>query len=127
MYWAHPHELRAMTQYLREPVLVLDVNCAGDAHMQRYMYKDYRLSNGDDHETGYYEAYSDTDARDYLHGCWAEGDPSYAAVVPDSYVWKDSINELGPEDGVPMESINNLSNTDDVNRLLAKRLAIREW
>ncbi|KAE9020703.1 hypothetical protein PR002_g12453 [Phytophthora rubi] len=69
-FWAGPHELRAMAQYLREPLLVLSVHSGGDAQFQRYMYKDHRLQNGDDHETGYYEALSDRDAREYLFQCW---------------------------------------------------------
>ncbi|EGZ25989.1 hypothetical protein PHYSODRAFT_483473, partial [Phytophthora sojae] len=70
-FWAGPHELRAMAQYLREPLLVLRMNKSGDAQLQRYMYKDFRLKNGDDHETGYCEALTDRQARDYLFECWS--------------------------------------------------------
>ncbi|OWZ15500.1 hypothetical protein PHMEG_00010842 [Phytophthora megakarya] len=69
-FWAGTHELRAMAQYLREPLLVLDVNEHNDVHIQRYMYKEYRLADGTDHESGYVEALTDRAARDYLYECW---------------------------------------------------------
>ncbi|KAE9313935.1 hypothetical protein PR003_g19374 [Phytophthora rubi] len=70
-FWAGPHELRAMAQYLRQPLVVLTVDKHGDAHIQRYMYKELRLRNGGDHETGYYEALTDRQAREYLFECWS--------------------------------------------------------
>ncbi|KAE8964879.1 hypothetical protein PF011_g28501 [Phytophthora fragariae] len=69
-FWAGPNELRAMAQYLRDPFIVLDVNRSGDAQVQRYTYKMHWLTNGDDHESGCYEALSGRQARDYLHACW---------------------------------------------------------
>lgn len=69
-FWASPHELRAMAQYLRAPVLVIDVTSSGDGHIQCYMYKDERLRSGLDHETGCYEAMTDRLAREYLYHCW---------------------------------------------------------
>ncbi|KAE9301430.1 hypothetical protein PR003_g22523 [Phytophthora rubi] len=59
-----------MAQYLRDPLIVLDVNRFGDAQVQRYTYKMHGLTNGDDHESGCYEALSGRQARDYLHACW---------------------------------------------------------
>lgn len=69
-FWAGTHELRAMAQYLREPLLVLDVVASGDAHIQQYLFKDYRLADGTDHESGYVTAMTDRDAADYLRTCW---------------------------------------------------------
>ncbi|KAE9330747.1 hypothetical protein PF008_g15663 [Phytophthora fragariae] len=69
-FWAGTHELRAMAQYLREPLLVLDVAASGDAHIQQYLFKDYRLADGTDHESGYVTAMIDRDAADYLRTCW---------------------------------------------------------
>ncbi|EGZ23375.1 hypothetical protein PHYSODRAFT_478451 [Phytophthora sojae] len=69
-FWAGPHELRAMVQYMREPLIVLGVNQHGDAHVQKYMYKDYRIPDGSVHESGYVEALPDMVARDYLCECW---------------------------------------------------------
>ncbi|KAE9276783.1 hypothetical protein PR003_g28969 [Phytophthora rubi] len=51
-FWAGPEVLRAMAQYLREPLFVLDVDQHNDTHVQRYYYRDYTLPNGDIHETG---------------------------------------------------------------------------
>ncbi|OWZ05497.1 hypothetical protein PHMEG_00022409 [Phytophthora megakarya] len=59
-----------MAQYLREPLLVLDVNEHNDAHMQRYMYTEYRLADGTDHASGYIDAHTDRAAQDYLYECW---------------------------------------------------------
>ncbi|KAE9123600.1 hypothetical protein PF010_g6333 [Phytophthora fragariae] len=70
-FWACPHELRAIAQYLREPLLVLDVDRTGIATMQRYTYKVHRLQNGKDHESGCYEAFSHSQARDYMYACWS--------------------------------------------------------
>lgn len=69
-YWAGPHELRAMAQYLREPILVFDVSSTGDAHVQRYCYGTHRLADGTDHESGYGTAMKDRDATEYLRNCW---------------------------------------------------------
>lgn len=69
-YWAGPHELRAMAQYLREPILVFDVNAAGDAHVQRYFYGQHRMTDGSDHESGYGVALTDRQATEYLRSCW---------------------------------------------------------
>ncbi|KAE8912113.1 hypothetical protein PF003_g3713 [Phytophthora fragariae] len=65
-FWAGPHELRAMAQYLREPILVFDVNPAGDAHVQRYSYGMHRLKDGADHESGCCNTATDREATEYL-------------------------------------------------------------
>ncbi|KAE8972345.1 hypothetical protein PF010_g26334 [Phytophthora fragariae] len=62
-FWAGPEVLRAMAQYLREPLFVLDVDQANDAHVQRYFYQDYTLPNGDIHETGCGGAMDDATAK----------------------------------------------------------------
>ncbi|KAE9172984.1 hypothetical protein PF004_g27113 [Phytophthora fragariae] len=62
-FWAGPEVLRAMAQYLREPLFVLDVDQANDAHVQRYFYQDYTLPNGDVHETGCGGAMDDRTAK----------------------------------------------------------------
>ncbi|KAE8880757.1 hypothetical protein PF003_g35179 [Phytophthora fragariae] len=69
-YWAGVHELRATAQFLREPLLVLDVAASTDAHMQRYLYRDHRLDTGENHESGYVEALKDREASDYLRACF---------------------------------------------------------
>ncbi|KAF4143836.1 hypothetical protein GN958_ATG06922 [Phytophthora infestans] len=69
-FWAGPHELRAMAQYLREPIVVFDVNAHNDAHMQCYLYKQYRLPDGTDHESGYGKSFTDREATEYLKNCW---------------------------------------------------------
>ncbi|KAE9008678.1 hypothetical protein PR003_g16080 [Phytophthora rubi] len=71
-YWAGPHELRAMAQYLREPILVFDVNAAWDAHVQRYIYGQHRMTDGSDHESGYGVALTDRQATEYLRSCWTQ-------------------------------------------------------
>ncbi|KAE9266537.1 hypothetical protein PR003_g32091, partial [Phytophthora rubi] len=65
-FWAGPEVLRAMAQYLREPLFVLEVNQANDAHVQRYYYQDYTLPNGDVHETGCGGAMDDATAKSML-------------------------------------------------------------
>ncbi|KAE9276511.1 hypothetical protein PR003_g29043, partial [Phytophthora rubi] len=70
-YWAGPHELRAIAQYLREPILVFDVNAAGDAHVQCYFYGKHRMGNGTDHESGYGQTMTDRHATEYLRTCWS--------------------------------------------------------
>ncbi|KAE8986134.1 hypothetical protein PR003_g23020 [Phytophthora rubi] len=66
-FWAGPEVLRAMAQYLREPLFVLDVTQTNDAHVQNYYYKDYILPNGDTHETGCGGAMDDATAKRMLH------------------------------------------------------------
>ncbi|EGZ08871.1 hypothetical protein PHYSODRAFT_305732 [Phytophthora sojae] len=68
-FWAGTHELRAMAQYMREPLLVLDVDEHGDAHVHIYMYKTYRTSSGSDHESGYSKVLNDRAAKAYLEEC----------------------------------------------------------
>ncbi|KAE8971068.1 hypothetical protein PR003_g26683 [Phytophthora rubi] len=58
-FWAGAEVLRAMAQYLREP---LDVDVHNDAHVQRYYYRDYSLPNGDVHETSCGGAMDDASA-----------------------------------------------------------------
>ncbi|KAF4138766.1 hypothetical protein GN958_ATG11975 [Phytophthora infestans] len=70
-FWAGPHELRAMSQYLREPIVVFDTNASLDAHVQRYSYKTHRLADNTDHETGHVEPLPDRTAGDYLYACWS--------------------------------------------------------
>lgn len=65
-FWAGPGVLRAMAQYLREPLFVVDVNPHNDAHVQRYFYHDYVLPNGDVHETGCGDATDDATAKEML-------------------------------------------------------------
>ncbi|KAE9201610.1 hypothetical protein PF005_g14888 [Phytophthora fragariae] len=65
-FWAGPEVLRAMAQYLREPLFVLDVDANNDAHVQRYFYKDYVMPNGDIHETGCGGAMTDAEAKAML-------------------------------------------------------------
>ncbi|KAE9331561.1 hypothetical protein PR003_g14953 [Phytophthora rubi] len=62
-FWAGPEVLRAMAQYLREPLFVLDVDINNDSHVQRYFYQDYTLRNGDIHEIGCGGALTDADAK----------------------------------------------------------------
>ncbi|KAE9274531.1 hypothetical protein PR003_g29580, partial [Phytophthora rubi] len=69
-FWDGPHELRAAAQYLREPIIVFDVNAGSDAHVQRYGYGLQRMEDGSDHETGYVQALTDREAADYLRACW---------------------------------------------------------
>nr|KAE8919830.1 hypothetical protein PF009_g29869 [Phytophthora fragariae] len=66
-FWAGPHELRALAQYLREPIIVFDVSENTDAHMQRYCYKHYRLADGTDHEVAL-EVPSPTETRLNISG-----------------------------------------------------------
>ncbi|OWY94469.1 LOW QUALITY PROTEIN: hypothetical protein PHMEG_00035790 [Phytophthora megakarya] len=73
-HWADPHVLRAYTQHLRQPLIVLDVNKAGDAHMQLYSYQEYEWSPPGSnkqiqHETGCNTALSDEEASKYLRTC----------------------------------------------------------
>uniref|UniRef100_H3H573 OTU domain-containing protein n=1 Tax=Phytophthora ramorum TaxID=164328 RepID=H3H573_PHYRM len=70
-FWAGPHELRAMAQYIREPIIVVDVNANNDAHVQRYGYRHHRLEDGTDHESGMVTALTDRAATDYLTACWS--------------------------------------------------------
>ncbi|KAE8979105.1 hypothetical protein PR002_g24508 [Phytophthora rubi] len=65
-FWASTEVLRAMAQYLREPLFVLDANSHNDAHVQRYYYQDYTLPNGDTHETGCGGAMDDRTAKEML-------------------------------------------------------------
>ncbi|KAE9308609.1 hypothetical protein PR003_g20705 [Phytophthora rubi] len=65
-FWAGPEVLRAMAQYLREPLFVLDVDQHNDTHVQRYYYRDYTLPNGDIHETGCGGAMDDATAKEML-------------------------------------------------------------
>ncbi|KAE8887829.1 hypothetical protein PF003_g28140 [Phytophthora fragariae] len=65
-FWAGPEVLRAMAQYLREPLFVLDVDQHNDTHVQRYYYRDYSLPNGDIHETGCGGAMDDATAKTML-------------------------------------------------------------
>ncbi|KAE8979925.1 hypothetical protein PR002_g24277 [Phytophthora rubi] len=65
-FWAGPEVLRAMAQYLREPLFVLDVDQHNDTHVQRYYYRDYTLPNGDTHETGCGGSMDDVTATDML-------------------------------------------------------------
>lgn len=69
-FWAGPHELRAIAQYLQEPIMVFDVNPAGDAHVQRYSYGKLRLKDGTDHESGCCNTATDREATEYLRTCW---------------------------------------------------------
>ncbi|KAE8879708.1 hypothetical protein PF005_g22588 [Phytophthora fragariae] len=62
-FWAGAEVLRAMAQYLREPLLVLDVTANNDAHLQRYYYQEYRLKSGDVHESGCGGSMADVDAK----------------------------------------------------------------
>lgn len=64
-HWAGPHELRAMAQYLREPILVFDTRSSNDAHIQRFLYKLHRLPNNVDHESGHVAAFTDREATEY--------------------------------------------------------------
>ncbi|OWZ18747.1 LOW QUALITY PROTEIN: hypothetical protein PHMEG_0007113 [Phytophthora megakarya] len=66
-FWAGAHELRAMVQYMREPI-VHDVNRHEDAHIQRYIYKTHRTTESSDHESGYGEALNDRDNTYVLAG-----------------------------------------------------------
>ncbi|OWZ01333.1 hypothetical protein PHMEG_00027301 [Phytophthora megakarya] len=96
-----------MAQYMREPLLVLDVNEHEDAHVQRYMYKSYRLENGSDHESGYVEALSDRDAR-------------YAELLDPSYEWRDSINRLAPGEDIDLQEVNLLERGTDIDAVVIK-------
>ncbi|KAG3076786.1 hypothetical protein PI125_g21435 [Phytophthora idaei] len=70
-YWAGPHELRAFAQYLRLPVVVIDVDAQGVGNAQIYSYADYEVGQLDAdepllHESGCYRALSDTDTGEYF-------------------------------------------------------------
>ncbi|GMF52001.1 unnamed protein product [Phytophthora fragariaefolia] len=69
-FWVGPHELRAMAQYIKEPLLVLDGDRKRYATLQKYAFQTHRLRNGEDHESGSYEALTADQARAYLHACW---------------------------------------------------------
>lgn len=63
-FWAGAEVLRAMAQYLREPLFVLDVAANNDTHVQRYYYQEYELKNGEQHESGCGGAIDDATAKD---------------------------------------------------------------
>uniref|UniRef100_H3H4T0 Uncharacterized protein n=1 Tax=Phytophthora ramorum TaxID=164328 RepID=H3H4T0_PHYRM len=65
-FWAGTEVLRAMAQYLREPLFVFDVDAKNDAHVQRYYYKNYSLAYGGDHESGCGGVMYDLTAKDML-------------------------------------------------------------
>ncbi|KAG1697843.1 hypothetical protein DVH05_015797 [Phytophthora capsici] len=69
-FWVGTHELRTMAQYLREPLVVIDVTSATTANVQLYMYKTKRTATGKLHESGYVEALQDGKAVEYLETCW---------------------------------------------------------
>ncbi|KAI9981799.1 hypothetical protein PInf_009569 [Phytophthora infestans] len=157
-YWAGTNELRAMAQFLREPLLVLDANSSNDAHIQRYLYKDFRLDGGSDHESGYAEALTDREAADYLRTCWslhvmptflvlrrqdrhfhgvghgdlwakwqAEGDPEYAATLPEAYAWKGDLDVMTEAEAMTdITRLNMLEDTPRVNTLIIKRVNNRD-
>ncbi|OWZ13982.1 hypothetical protein PHMEG_00012613 [Phytophthora megakarya] len=68
-FWASTEVLRAIAQYLREPLYVLDVNAHNDAHVQKYYYKDYILPNGTEHESGCSSIIGDKQAITLLEQC----------------------------------------------------------
>lgn len=68
-FWAGTEVLRAMAQYLREPLYVMDVNEHNDAHVQQYYYKDYLLPNGMEHESGCGRPISDKKALALFEHC----------------------------------------------------------
>ncbi|KAG3022299.1 hypothetical protein PC119_g9316 [Phytophthora cactorum] len=73
-HWASPHILRAYAQYLRQLLLVLDVDAHGDAHAQLYSYRDLdsleeEVGDATPHESGICTALSDAETSTYLRTC----------------------------------------------------------
>ncbi|KAG3114181.1 hypothetical protein PI124_g6988 [Phytophthora idaei] len=73
-HWASPHILRAYAQYLRQLLLVLDVDAHGDAHAQLYSYRDLdgleeEVGDATPHEFGICTALSDAETSTYLRTC----------------------------------------------------------
>jgi hypothetical protein len=62
-FWAGAEVLRAMAQFLREPLFVLEADANNDAHVQRYYYKTYTTAAGGTHETGCGGAMEDQEAK----------------------------------------------------------------
>ncbi|KAE9002289.1 hypothetical protein PR002_g17672 [Phytophthora rubi] len=97
-FWAGPHELRALAQYCREPIIVFDANEASDAHVQRYFYGKYRLP-GTDHESGYVLRHHERHFYGVSHGelflRWrAEGDLEFTGEIAADLDWKDEVNAM---------------------------------
>ncbi|RAW32979.1 hypothetical protein PC110_g10702 [Phytophthora cactorum] len=67
--WVGPNELRAMAQYLREPIFVFDTDESKDSHVQRYGYQQHHLADGTNLESRNVAALSDKEAQDYLKHC----------------------------------------------------------
>ncbi|EGZ06541.1 hypothetical protein PHYSODRAFT_531371, partial [Phytophthora sojae] len=72
--WVNPHVLRTYAQYLRQPLMAMDVDVHGDGHVQIYTYQEYELETPGSsepliHETGSYTALEDHDATAYLRMC----------------------------------------------------------
>jgi hypothetical protein len=65
-FWAGAEVLRAMAQYLREPLFVFDVDAHNNAHVQRYYYQNYATDNGGEHESGCGGAMDDSKALEML-------------------------------------------------------------
>ncbi|KAG1692117.1 hypothetical protein DVH05_025739 [Phytophthora capsici] len=73
-FWANLHVLRTYAQYLRLPLVVLDVNEAGNAHVQLYTYGDREVmmegcATPLTHETGQCTVLADAEATAYLNMC----------------------------------------------------------
>ncbi|GMG15426.1 unnamed protein product [Phytophthora fragariaefolia] len=57
----------------------------------------------------------------------AEGDPSYTESIAAQFSWKSTINELtARERDVDLSTVNRLADCEEVNKLLIKRLDMRE-
>ncbi|KAI9990571.1 hypothetical protein PInf_018125 [Phytophthora infestans] len=73
-HWATSNALRTYAQYLRQPLLVLDVDANVDAHMQVYSYSHHAMPEGREgtastHESGVCTVMTDAEASAYLQAC----------------------------------------------------------